>query len=216
MRTSDIAQQLLDEFLERDRQGPDIQAQVRSDPFAPHYEPIGQQLPPRATNISFEEAGATCPNWNVRIAEGAASKIQLFYDNPGTVGGIMPEFGATPLDDDPQPQITIPDAAGEYLVYFRFEWEPDVEEESPGAWVQTGTGTMVEIEVVVTAIASPPTDVDGTINAGTGAVTANWEQHRRVTKVERLGGGGLDLVQHDLCNAMEYAICYNRVRVGRI
>jgi hypothetical protein len=217
MRTSEIAQELLDEFMARDRAAQDVQSQVGNDPHAPHFEAIPQALPPRAGGINFNvQASDPCPNWNVRIAEGAADKIQLFYDNPGTVGGIMPEFDGDPLDDDPQPQITIPDAAGTYLVYFRFEWEPDVEEESPGVWIQTGGGTMIEIEVVVAPFATPPTDVDGTIDGATGNITANWEQHRRVTSVERVSGGALELNQHDLCHAMESAICYNKVRIGRI
>jgi hypothetical protein len=160
--------------------------------------------------------GKPCQNWLLSTAPDLDDDLQLSITNPTTIGGIMPEFGSTPLDDAPPPLVTIPGGSNFYLVYFRFEWEPDVEEISAGNWVQTGTGTMIEIEVIVTAEGSPPTDVTGTINGTTGAVTANWEQHRRWCKVERQSGGELLIRQNELCGALEYAICYNRVRLGRV
>jgi len=221
---SNLANQHLQELLDRTRMAPmEPEPFVKADPYGSHYQAHEDNFQPQRIQQVIQEGDVQpCQNWILAIAEDGDEKLQIVIINPSTIGGEMPVFVnlliSSPLDDEPPPFITIPDTAGEYLIYVKFEWEPDVTELGPGDWViNADGGTLVPyIKIIVAETGTPPTDETPTIDGTDGSVTQNGIQHRRWAKVERGSEGELDILQNEFCTAMEYAICAGRVRLGRV
>ena len=154
-----------------------------------------------------------CPKWRFLATGDSVPELQI--KNPGTIGGEMPEYTTDSLDLEPPPVITIPAGSGIYIVWLKFEWEPDVIPDGSDYALGEG-GTLVEpIEIVVTSIGAPPTNQEPAIDTSTGGVTDNGIYHRRLGKLERDGASGplINLVS-DHCFSMDYSICGNRVVLG--
>jgi hypothetical protein len=157
--------------------------------------------------------GALCPKWNFRATADSIQQLQIF--NPGTIGGLVPEYDEDKLDLVPPPLIDIPGASGEYIVFLRFEWEPDVVEFDGDFSVGQG-GTLIEpIEVIVAPENDPPDNEEPVVNSSTGAVEENGIYHRRIGKVERDGTDGpLIKIVSDHCFSLDFSICSPRIVLG--
>lgn len=157
--------------------------------------------------------GALCPKWNFRATSDSVPELQIF--NPGTIGGEMPVYDTDSLELVPPPLITVPTAAGVYVVFLKFEWEPDAEI-IDGDYYAAQSGTLVEdIKVVVAEQGDPPVNQPATVSALTGEPDNNGIFHLRIGKVERDGASGpLINIVSDHCFSLTYTICNPRVVLG--
>jgi hypothetical protein len=157
--------------------------------------------------------GALCPKWNFRATADSIQQLQIF--NPGTIGGLVPEYDEDKLDLVPPPLIDIPGASGEYIVFLRFEWEPDAEVIDDD-YFAAQSGTLVEpIEVIVAPEDDPPDNQLPTVSIMTGLPDDNGIFHRRIGSVTRDGvDGPLINIVSDHCFSLEFTICSPRVILG--
>ena len=158
--------------------------------------------------------GALCPKWNFRATSDSVPELQIF--NPGTIGGEMPVYDTDSLELVPPPIIPIPTAIGVYVVFLKFEWEPEALKLGDDDYVAGQGGTLVDdIEVIVAAQSSPPSNQAPAVNATTGAPEDNGIYHLRIGKVERAETSGpLINIVSDHCFSLTYGICNPRIVLG--
>jgi hypothetical protein len=160
--------------------------------------------------------GGGCPNWFFTAVEGG-----VVIGSPGVVGSLTPTFEAIPLTDNPPPTITVPVPSGAYLIYFKMVWDPEATEVYPDQWFMGTGGSLVGVELVVSAEGTPPTDQQPDIDVSTGAVVDQGIEHVVVARVERGEAvdeetdGAVTITDNYLCYSLEWKICNRRLLLGQ-